>query len=131
MILRQIKDRIAKVEIEYKRVVRRNGNKKALKLINEVFEPCDKMWRGIGLIPDSGLKLRKDYEKFDAIERFGVKLRYRKELNKGCRCGDIMKGEAKPSDCKYFKKRCTPSTPIGPCMVSIEGACNIAFRYGE
>lgn len=131
MILRQLNRQEAKVENEYKRSVRPEGNLVALKKMWEVFEPCDKGWRGIGVIPKSGLKLRKNFEKFDAEKKFNVKIKNSIDIKPGCKCGEIMKGLAKPSDCPHFKKACTPDHPLGPCAVSIEGTCNVAYRYGE
>ncbi|OYT43635.1 MAG: hydrogenase formation protein HypD [Candidatus Aenigmarchaeota archaeon ex4484_56] len=129
-IKKQIKNGISKVETEYNDAVDREGNKIAQNLINEIFEPCDKIWRGIGKIKNSGLKLKKKFEKYDAIKKFDVSTENVKE-NKNCICGKIMSGKAKPKNCKLFKKICNPIHPIGPCMVSSEGACNIAFKYGE
>lgn len=131
MILGQLRRKEAKVENEYKRSVRPEGNLVALKKMWEVFEPCDRGWRGLGVIPNSGLKLRKKFEKFDAEKKFNIKIKNSIDIRPGCKCGEIMKGLAKPSDCPYFKKACTPDHPLGPCSVSIEGRCNVAYRYGE
>ncbi|MFH1838352.1 MAG: hydrogenase formation protein HypD [Candidatus Kuenenbacteria bacterium] len=130
------------VQNEYVRLVKPEGNKLALKKMQEVFEVCDKSWRGIGIIPKSGLKLRKKFIQFDAEQKFKLFINYpamrdfdnhRSKLSNydvmpGCKCGEIMKGLAEPKDCQYFKKQCTPSSPIGACIVSIEGPCNVAFK---
>lgn len=131
MILKQIENKEAKVEIEYKRLVRPEGNKFALEKMWEVFKPCDKNWRGFGLIQNSGLKLRNDFRKFDAERRFKIKVKQSKVFNPTCRCDEILIGKCKPKDCPLFKRICTPQTPQGPCMVSVEGACNVMFRYGH
>jgi hydrogenase expression/formation protein HypD len=75
--------------------------------------------------------LKKKYEYFDAMKEFDIRVESGRDLRPGCKCGEILKGLAKPRDCQFFKKVCTPSTPVGPCMVSVEGACNVFFRYGE
>lgn len=130
MILKQLKSGECKVEIEYKRSVRPEGNLLALRKLYEVFEVCDKGWRGIGLIPNSGLKLKKEFEKFDAQKKFNLSTKNAVDIKPGCKCGEMLKGLTTPKDCPLFKKKCTPQTPVGPCMVSVEGACNVAFRYG-
>ncbi|MBU3902188.1 MAG: hydrogenase formation protein HypD [Candidatus Thermoplasmatota archaeon] len=133
MLAKQIKNKKAKVEIEYKRSVRYEGNKKAMKVMKDVFELCDVAWRGFPVIKDSGLKLKNTFQHYDARKKFEDEL---KELNnlefkepKGCRCGEMLRGLTNPDDCPLFGKSCTPATPVGPCMVSREGNCNIMFRY--
>lgn len=123
MILKQ-KD--PKTEIEYTRSVRPQGNIVAQKLINQVFNTCSADWRGIGSIPGSGLKLKPEFSKFDAQEKFNIKIKKSQDIKPGCKCGEIMQGKVMPQDCPYFNKACLPHQPIGPCMVSHEGACNIA-----
>ncbi|MBU1349890.1 hydrogenase formation protein HypD, partial [Patescibacteria group bacterium] len=127
--LRQIKNKESKAENEYNRVVKNKGNIIAQKIINNVFEICDKGWRGIGTIPNSGLKLKNKFAKFDAEKRFGIKIKKSQDIKPGCKCGEIMKGKAMPQDCPYFGKSCIPENPTGACMVSIEGACYIAYNY--
>ena len=92
------------------------------------FEPCDASWRGIGVIPESGLKLRDEFQNFNAEERFDL---FVGEVNepKGCACGEILCGTKTPVDCPLFAKSCTPEHPIGPCMVSSEGTCAAYYKY--
>ncbi len=118
----------AKIENEYKRVVRPEGNRIAREMIDEVFEPTDSNWRGIGTIPDSGLKIRSRYSDFDAEKQIKVKVERTKE-NKACICGLVLKGVKEPTDCKLFRKVCTPETPVGACMVSSEGTCAAYYKY--
>ena len=128
MLAEQIENKNPKVEIQYKRAVFPEGNKKAQKIMAEVFEPCDSWWRGLGILKDSGLKLRKEFKDFDAGLCIPVKIEETKE-DKGCICGEILKGLKKPEDCKLFGKACTPSDPVGACMVSNEGACAAHYKY--
>lgn len=114
----------------YPRVVRKEGNPAAMKIIDEVMEPCDSEWRGLGVIPGSGLKLREAYENYDARLKYNLpKLHGRS--NPACRCGEVLQGKCKPSDCKVFGKGCTPQHPIGACMVSNEGTCSAYYQYGQ
>jgi len=128
MILKQYNTGRASVQIQYDRVVRPEGNPTAAALIDEVFEPADSYWRGIGILPLSGLKLRDMYLRFDAAEAFPVKLNDPKELPH-CKCGDVLKGILKPYECKLFATACTPENPVGPCMVSSEGSCAAYYKY--
>lgn len=128
MLIEQIKSKKKKVENQYKRVVKGSGNKKALGLINDVFSLKDSEWRGLGIIPKSGMTLKKEYSMFDAEKMFAVsqpKIR----PDKGCICGDILKGIKTPSDCRLFGIKCTPEKPIGACMVSSEGSCAAYYKY--
>jgi len=118
------------VVIQYKRVVRPEGNQKARKVMEDVFEVVDAEWRGIGVIKKSGLKIRKRYEGLDAESHFPVKVK-EKRKRCGCICGDILKGKRQPTDCKMFGTICAPESPLGPCMVSSEGTCAAFYRYGE
>lgn len=116
--------------IQYKRSVRPEGNKKAIEILYRFFEPSDAWWRGIGLIPGSGLRLRDEYRKRDVIDRFGINLNYRNPVpQKGCRCGEVLKGLIIPPECPLFRKVCTPENPVGACMVSIEGSCSAYYKY--
>ncbi|HIC85045.1 MAG TPA: hydrogenase formation protein HypD [Desulfobacterales bacterium] len=128
MLCDQLEAGKAQVEIQYVRAVRPEGNRSALKLMEDVFEPCDTPWRGLGLIPLSGLSIRKEYEEFDARKRFDLEVRPAQEPP-GCKCAEILRGASKPVDCKLFRSVCTPSTPIGACMVSSEGTCAAYFKY--
>ena len=127
-LVEQIENGQPKVEIAYNRGVRPEGNKKALQLMEEVFEIGEANWRGIGNLPGSGLKIRERYERFDADKVFPVILTPPREPA-GCRCGDVVRGATTPPECKLFKKVCTPENPVGPCMVSNEGACAAYYQY--
>jgi hydrogenase expression/formation protein HypD len=130
MLARQIVAGTAQVEIQYRRVVKPHGNFRAQALLAEVFEPCDAYWRGIGMIPGSGLKLRSTYAAFDAAVRLPVAVEPPRR-HAGCRCGDILKGKAHPRDCTLFRNGCTPEDPAGACMVSSEGTCAAEYNYGS
>lgn len=112
----------------YKGSVKEDGNKKALELIDQVFEISDSEWRGLGLLKKSGLKIKEDFKKLDIKNYYTFDIET-KEIP-GCKCGEVLRGLIKPTDCPLFKKTCTPTNPIGPCMVSSEGACSIYFLYG-
>ncbi len=129
MLTEQIEKGEPRVEIAYRRGVKAEGNVTALRLIEKVFEVGQASWRGIGLIPDSGLKFRKDFADFDASLQFQVDIRPVREA-KGCLCGAILRGLKTPKECQLFRKVCTPETPVGPCMVSSEGACAAYYQYG-
>nr|WP_067092385.1 hydrogenase formation protein HypD [Methanobrevibacter curvatus] len=129
MLLRQVKNNEAKIENEYKRAVRDEGNVKAQKAIDEVFEVKSREWRGFPKIPNSVLEIKDEYSKYNAREKFNIKVKDVKDAPKGCICGPILRGVARPEDCKLFRKECNPTHPIGACMVSKEGTCNIAHRY--
>lgn len=128
-LVEQVKRHVYKVEIEYKRAVKKAGNREARRILNSVFKPKDSIWRGLGNIEKSGLGLRKEFMEFDADRKFKVKIpKIRK--NKGCLCGEVLQGIKSPKDCKLFKKVCMPQCPIGPCMVSSEGTCAAYYKYG-
>ena len=128
-LARQIARGEAKVENVYERVVSWEGNPRAMKMVDEIFEPTDMEWRGLGVIPGSGLKIRDKYAEFDAQVRLEITLPEAKEA-KGCMCGNILKGINNPRECPLFNSRCTPANPIGPCMVSSEGTCAAFHKYG-
>lgn len=130
MLVRQFEEHAPKVEIAYKRVVRPDGNMIAKKLLNEVFEPRDEFWRGIGNISRSGLKIRDEFRAYDAEKNFDVPVEISIEP-KGCICGEILKGLKSPGDCKLFSKVCHPGHPVGACMVSGEGACAAFYKFGQ
>lgn len=119
-----------KVYNEYARVVSQDGNLKAKELIERYFQPCDFEWRGLGVIKDSGLRLRDEFSYLDAKKYFNVEVGESKE-SKACICGEILRGKAKPYDCKVFGKVCNPQNPIGSCMVSGEGACAAYYKYSK
>jgi hydrogenase expression/formation protein HypD len=129
MLARQVVTGRAEVEIQYRRVVRAAGNRKAQELLAEVFEPCTAHWRGIGDIPGSGLRLRPGYADFDAAQQLPVTVEPSCEPA-DCRCGEILKGQLRPGDCPLFGSTCTPETPVGACMVSSEGTCAAAYKFG-
>ena len=135
MLVHQIQRGEAAVENEYVRAVKEDGNVKAQMAINEVFELVDVKWRGFPVIPKSGLKLRDKFEDYDARKRYEDKLQALsgKEFNEpaGCRCGEVLRGLISSQECPLFGNKCTPNTPVGPCMVSIEGSCNIEYRYAK
>ena len=112
----------------YPRVVKDEGNPAALRTIDEVMEACDSEWRGLGMIPGSGMKLRAEYADYDARIKYAMPVITGKP-NSACRCGDVLQGKCRPSDCKVFGKVCTPLHPIGACMVSDEGACAAYYQY--
>ncbi len=128
MIVNQIEAGIPKVEIQYRRVVNKSGNPIALRLLEEVFEYGDDNWRGLGLIPKSGLRICGEYSMFDAEKQVEVDVPESTEP-KGCICGQILRGLKTPEDCGLFAKKCTPSDPVGACMVSGEGTCATYFKY--
>ncbi len=131
LILRQHRDKAPRIENGYPRAVDRDANPAATRLLDAVFEPDDAGWRGIGMIPSSGLRLRSGFRRFDARRRFPIELPEAVDAVPGCRCPDVLTARAVPSDCPLFAGRCTPLSPVGPCMVGAEGACSIWFRYGE
>ena len=116
------------VEIQYKRVVTPSGNVKACELVTRVFEPCDDSWRGLGMIRNSGLAIRREYSKYDASVHFDMADTPAHEPG-GCLCGEVLRGLKKPVQCSLFGKVCTPANPVGACMVSGEGACQAYFNY--
>jgi len=130
MLIEQIEQEQPAVTIAYRRAVRPDGNQQALKLIEQVFETCPAIWRGIGSVPDSGLRLKPEYRKFDAEQAFDTP-RVESREPPGCLCGDILRGVKVPVDCSLFKTKCTPERPVGPCMVSSEGTCAAYYHYGE
>ncbi|MCI6858859.1 MAG: hydrogenase formation protein HypD [Eubacterium sp.] len=112
----------------YPRVVKEDGNPAARKMVEEYMEPCDSCWRGLGVIPGSGLRLKDCLASFDARKKYAVP-KMKGHTNPGCRCGEVLKGNCRPTDCKLFGKTCTPLHPVGACMVSNEGACSAYFQY--
>lgn len=127
MLLRQIADGEPRLENEYKRAVSPKGNTLAQKMIKECFAPRRDVWRGLGEIDGSGLGLREELAEYDAEKKFAVK--YGADRPGACRCGDVICGRISPQECPMFGARCTPEEPVGPCMVSSEGACAAAYKY--
>ncbi len=130
MLVKQVEENNPKVEIQYTRVVKPEGNLIAQKSMNEVFELGPDWWRGLGVLENSGLKIREKYRAHDAEANIPVEVEPTRE-DKGCICGEILKGLKKPKDCKLFAKVCTPSDPVGACMVSHEGSCAAFYRYNR
>ncbi len=128
MIMRQLHEGRADIEIAYSRGVMAEGNPVALAAIDEVFETCASTWRGLGEIPGSGYRIREEYAEFDAMRRFAPEVEPTVE-HKGCRCGDVLRGVMPPNECPLFRTVCSPENPVGPCMVSSEGSCAAYYRY--
>ena len=128
MLVAQIREGRSDVENQYRAVVRPEGNPRAMAVMEEVFEPADTIWRGLGTIPASGLEIRDEFSDYDAARRFEVDLPDPVEP-KGCLCGEMLKGTKQPADCPLFGKACTPRRPVGACMVSSEGTCAAHYRY--
>ncbi len=118
----------AAIENAYTRGVQSDGNPAAQAIIADVFEPCDAVWRGLGLIPSSGMAISDKYAAHDAMKVFDPAVEPVRET-RGCRCGDVLRGAIAPSDCPLFGRACTPENPVGPCMVSSEGSCAAYWRY--
>ena len=128
LLLRQIAEGRPRVENQYKRAVSPKGNVLAQNMIGRCLEPRADLWRGLGRIENSGLGFRAEFSDFDAEKKFSI--RYGEETGpSACRCGDVICGRISPSRCPMFGKRCTPEDPVGPCMVSSEGACAAAYKY--
>ena len=130
ILVEQIESSKASLENAYPRAVTHDGNKKAQEIMEEVFETADAPWRGIGSIPESGLRIRRPYRKFDAEQAFDLAPMQTTEP-KGCACGDILTGLKVPPECPLYRRACTPIDPVGPCMVSSEGTCAAYYRYNE
>lgn len=130
LALRQLWEGRAEVENAYPRSVTEDGNLRAKELLGKVFRVGPAIWRGLGEIPASGLYLREEFAKHDAKREFGVEGRMGQEKQPGCRCAEVLMARAVPTECPLYGRVCTPLTPVGPCMVGTEGACNIWYRYG-
>ncbi len=130
MAVHQLQEGRAEVENAYTRSVTFEGNRPARELINQVFETCDRKWRGIGEIPDSGLRLRDEFSVHDAEKKFDVGS-LQTEESTTCIAGEILQGRKKPADCPAFGQQCTPEHPLGATMVSSEGACAAYYLYGR
>ncbi len=129
MLLQQIRNNEAKLENEYRRVVAWEGNVKAQRLMEQVFDVTTGRWRGLGKVPASTLTLKEEFAKYDARKKYNVNIEDARDLLPGCLCHLVMIGKIKPSDCKLYMKQCTPQTPRGACMVSTEGTCNIWAKH--
>jgi len=129
MLLKQIRKGQAKLENEYSRVVTWEGNVKAQRLMEQVFNVTAGHWRGIGKVPSSALELKEEFVQYDARKKYGVKIEHARDLLPGCLCHLVMIGKIKPPECKLYMKQCTPQTPRGACMVSMEGTCKIWAKH--
>lgn len=113
----------------YPRVVKPEGSPEAQRLVEELMEPCDSEWRGLGMIPGSGMRLREEFSAYDARKKFALP-KIEGRGNPACRCGEVLQGKCRSTDCPLFGKVCTPLHPVGACMVSNEGACSAFYQYG-
>lgn len=129
-ICKQLADNSPAVASVYPAAVNAGGNKTAQKIINDTFDDVDGYWRGLGQIKQSTLKLKDAFSDFDAEKQLGVQFIPEEDMT-GCRCGEVLCGLIDPPDCGLFANKCTPDTPVGPCMVSSEGACSAWFKYGR
>lgn len=128
MAVRQLESGDARLELQYSRMVQPQGNQISKKLLDKVFEPGDRDWRGIGLLPQSGYHLRPEWKSWDAAEKFASVRNNTTEITQ-CLSGEVMKGKIKPPQCPLFGKECTPEHPVGAPMVSTEGACSAYYLY--
>jgi hydrogenase expression/formation protein HypD len=128
-IITQIKEDSPTVANEYARVVKTEGNRQAQAVLEDMLETKDAHWRGLGLIPESGLKLKAKYASFDAEVKHNLRIEAGSEDLPGCRCGEVLQGKISPPECPLFAKSCNPDSPYGPCMVSFEGACLAFYKY--
>ena len=130
MLVDQVEKGQAEVQIQYSRVVSPEGNPGALKIMNEVFEPCDSPWRGLGTIQGSGLGIKEEFSPYDARKQYDLDVPPAREPP-GCRCAEVLRGAIKPFECRLFRNSCSPGHPIGACMVSGEGTCAAYYKYHE
>jgi hydrogenase expression/formation protein HypD len=130
MTIKQLEEGKTEVENQYGRVVKPEGNPEARKVIESVFRVCDREWRGIGVIPNSGYELRDEFAEFDANVKFDTKIE-KAEESKECIAGLVLKGIKKPHECSQFGKKCTPTSPLGAPMVSSEGACAAYYHFSQ
>lgn len=125
MLLKQLKQGEARLENEYSRIVKPEGNLKALEMMNQAFEVTAGNWRGIGRLPDSALNLLEEFAEYDSRVKHGVRVEQGKDILLGCECHLVIIGKIKPNECPMFMKACTPEKPVGACMVSSEGTCRV------
>ena len=130
LLIRQLEQHQPKVENQYSRVVKKEGNLMAKKILSEVFISHDDWWRGLGILPLSGLKLAPKFDYFDAEIKLTTDVEPSEE-NPNCICGTILRGQATPTDCPLFGNNCTPLNPVGACMVSSEGTCSAYYKYRD
>jgi hydrogenase expression/formation protein HypD len=125
MLVKQVKERKALLENEYSRIVKPEGNPKALEIMGKAFAVTAGNWRGIGRLPDSALTLRREFANYDSRVKHDVKVEHGKDILLGCECHLVIIGKIKPTQCPMFMKACTPEKPVGACMVSNEGTCRV------
>jgi hydrogenase expression/formation protein HypD len=130
LVVKQLEENRSELENQYSRVVKPEGNPEARAVIEKVFQVCDREWRGIGTIPNSGYELRPEFSVFDANLKFEIPIQYVEE-NQECIAGQILKGIKKPHQCSQFGKKCTPTSPLGAPMVSSEGACAAYYHFSQ
>jgi hydrogenase expression/formation protein HypD len=130
-VLEQVIEGKPRVALEYSRAVRPDGNPAARAVMDEVLEPYDAVWRGLGKIPGSGLRFREKFAPFDAEKKYGLRASESLRGLPGCRCGEVLRAVVRPDGCPLFGTKCTPESPLGPCMVSYEGACLIHYKYNR
>ena len=128
MLTTQVREGVHRIDNAYPRAVCREGNVRAKEIMYRVFEPCDSEWRGFPVIPGSGLRLRPEFSVYDAQKKFEIEVRH-VDKHTACICDKVLRGIAQPSDCRLFDTACSPRRPVGPCMVSHEGACRIWHTY--
>ena len=128
MLTTQVREGVHRIDNAYPRAVCREGNVRAKEIMYTVFEPCDSEWRGFPVIPGSGLRLRPEFSAYDAQKKFEIEVRH-VDKHTACICDKVLRGIAQPSDCRLFDTACSPRRPVGPCMVSHEGACRIWHTY--
>lgn len=129
MLIRQINAGQPRVEIQYKRAVKMEGNARAKRILSEVYDIVDDEWRGFGIIPKSGLTPKMSYTNWDAAKAFNLPQEKAKDQRDPCICGEILRGRQTPDQCPLFRKVCSPVNPVGACMVSSEGACAVYYKY--
>jgi hydrogenase expression/formation protein HypD len=128
LLVEMLESKRPNLDNAYQRAVTVDGNTKAQQILDQIFEPADACWRGIGVIPQSGLKIRERYAAHDAEKIFNIEVPDAK-TPKGCACGEVLIGTKIPPECALYKKACTPMDPVGPCMVSTEGTCAAYYKY--
>ena len=130
LLLRQLAEGRPKLQNAYPRAVSPQGNVLARRMLERCFDPREDIWRGLGRIPASGLRLKDEFSDFDAQKRFSIQVASQPAPT-ACRCGEVICGRLGPEGCPLFGRRCTPEDPVGPCMVSSEGACAAAYKYQQ
>jgi hydrogenase expression/formation protein HypD len=128
MLINQLENGKAELQNQYARVVKSQGNKQAISVMDRVFDISDRVWRGIGSIPNSGYEVKDDYADYDAKKKFDIQ-ENTKEGNRKCKAGEVLVGKIKPFECPEFGKTCSPLNPLGAPMVSSEGACAAYYHY--